>query len=382
MMPRPTHRPPRLAIIAALVLWGALASAEEAAGARREGTDETETSVPAPDTQALPLTPETLTLRTADGASSIRPVGLFQVQLSHTWSDGAPDEGRLFVDRARIWVSGSLLGPDLRYLLLADLGGKGPRLTFLTLDYDVVPGWLSVRAGQFKRPFSRSFLTPAGRLALIDRPPTVGPSAFGDDADVGLMVHTGGGGPFEIDAGVFSGAGPGVPTGRVHPLVALRVGAATEGLDPTVESDLRGGPPRIGATAATLLDLDADGDGESFVSAQLDVMLKAHGLTIASALTAGWRQRGPRWQDQGLWALGHSTQVGYVVTDWLEPVVRYSLLKPATGDARHDLAAGVGVHLLGRTLAWHNDVTLTLETRDGQEARDVRFQSQLGLSLP
>jgi hypothetical protein len=368
-----THALIQLACAAALLV-----------GADRAAAQEAPADGPPPErpTDVGWLSPDALVLRSTDGSSSIRPVGLLQVQLAHEWRDGAPDDDRLFVERARLGVAGSILTRDLRYLVLADLGGKGPRLTFLTVDLPVVPDWLIIRAGQFKRPFSRAFLTGAGHLALIDRPLTVGPDVFGDDADVGVMLHDGATGPLEYAVGVFGGSGPGLSSNPIHPLLAARVAASMDGLDPYVESDVRGGAPRFGATAAALVDLDADGDGASFASVLVDLMLKAHGLTVTSALTVGWRQTGPRWQDQAFWALGHSTQVSQVVTDWLEPVARYAFLMPADGADRHEVSAGLNVHLFGRALTWRNDVSLSLHTADGREVHDVRVQSQLDLSLP
>ena len=68
---------------------------------------------------------------------------------------------------------------------------RRPRLLFLNVDYTIVPDWLTVRVGQFKRPFSRPFITLASQLSMIDRPLTVGPSVFGDNADIGVMLHNG-----------------------------------------------------------------------------------------------------------------------------------------------------------------------------------------------
>jgi len=95
-------------------------------------------------------------------------------------------------------------------------------------------------------------MTLASELSMIDRPSTVGPSVFGDNADVGVMLHNGTTGRFEYAVGAFAGTGPGVVPGRVHPLIALRVGYNTGGLNPYSESDLEDGAPRFGQLAAPM----------------------------------------------------------------------------------------------------------------------------------
>ncbi|MEZ4266744.1 MAG: hypothetical protein R3F39_10230 [Myxococcota bacterium] len=323
-----------------------------------------------------------LVLRSADGTSSLRALGLFQFQLAQDWVDGAPDAASFFVHRARVGLSGNLLGGDLRTLFVGELGGGDPRLLFLSVDYTVIPDRLAVRVGQFKRPFSRPFLTLASQLAMIDRPLTAGPGAFGDGVDLGVMLHDAGAGPLEYAVGVFSGAGPGAVTDPVHPLIAARVGYGTAGLNPYSESDLEGGPPRFGIAVAGIVDFDADGDDTSFTSGLVDLMFKAEGFTLTSAVTLGYTQRGRRWPDQRLNAVGHYTQVGYVVGNRVEPVVRCSFLLPrGEGANHHDLAAGANLYIRGQAFKWQSVVSVRLQPRDGSGTRDVSLQSQLSLSF-
>lgn len=321
-------------------------------------------------------------LRSADGVNSLRILGLLQLQFAHDRVDGAPHENSFLVHRARVGLLGSVFSKDLRYTFVADFGGGDPRLTFLNVDYTFVPGRLSLRVGQFKRPFSRSFMALASELALIDRPLPVGPGVFGDNTDIGVMLHNGTTGRFEYAVGVFGGAGPGVVAGRVHPLVALRVGYNTGGLQPYRESDLEGGAPRFGVAAAGLFDLDADGDDESFASGAVDVMLKFRGLSLSSALYAGSRQDGPRWSDQRFGAFGHYTQLGYVIARRFEPVVRYAFILPGGGgNDQHDVAGGLNVFFRGHAFKWQTSVSVRVQPRDGSDTRDTRLQSLLSLAF-
>ena len=333
-----------------------------------------------PATPATPPGQTGLVLRSADGASSLRLLGLLQIQQAYDRTDGSPDKGALFVHRARVGLLGSLLGGDLRTTLVAEFSGKTPRLTFLNVDYTFLPGRLSLRVGQFKRPFSRSFMTLASELATIDRPAPVG--VFGDNADIGVMLHNGTTGRFEYAVGVFNGAGPDVAPIRVHPLVAARVGYNTAGSQPYSESDLEGGAPRLSVAAAALVDLDADGDDESFTSGLVDVMLKVRGLSLSSALYAGTRQAGPRWTNQRFSALAHYTQVGHVIAGRFEPVVRYSFVLPrGDGDGQHDVTGGLNVFFRGHAFKWQTFVSARFQPHDGRSAPDMRLQSQLSLAF-
>lgn len=324
-------------------------------------------------------------LRSPDGVNSLRIQGLFQPQLAHDWVGGAPDNDAFFVNRARVGLVGSVFSKDLQYMFVTEFGGGDPRLLFLNVDYTFVPEWLTVRVGQFKRPFSRPFVTFASQLSMIDRPLTVGPKVFGDNADVGVMLHNGTSGSssqLEYAVGVFNGTGPNVLPNHVHPLVAARVGYNTGGLDPYVESDLEGGAPRFGVAAAGIVDFDAGGDNESFASGLVDVMFKAHGFSLSSALYVGSRQRGPRWSDQRVDAIGHHTQLGYVIANRLEPVVRYAfVLRDAEGDDQHDVAGGLNLFVRGHAFKWQNFVSVRFQDGDGGRPRGVLLQSQLSLAF-
>ena len=341
-------------------------------------------------TKAGPTLDRGFVLRSPDRASSVRIVGLLQPQLTHSRVDGS-DHDALFINRARVGLLGSLFSRDLQYMFVAEFAGEAPKLLFLQLDYALVPDWLTLRVGQFKRPFSRPFMTLASQLSMIDRPSTVGAKVFGDNADLGVMLHSGSAhgsgtpGRFEYALGVFAGTGPGTTTDPIHPLVATRVGYSSQGMDPYSESDLEGGGPRIGVGVAAMVDLDLDADHESFASGLVDVKFEAQGFSLSSALYLGSRQAGPRWADQRLRTLGHYTQVGYVIAKRVEPVLRYSLLSATNGrDDQHDIAGGLNVFVHGHAFKWQNFVSARVHVIDsihGAPTRSLVFQSQLSLAF-
>lgn len=319
-------------------------------------------------------------LRSQDGASSLRLMGLLQLQVVHQrLADGAPSE-RAFVPRARLGLVGSLLSRDVRYMLVVDFGGGDARLLFANVDFALVPEWLSVRVGRFKRPFSRSFITMASQLALIDRPLTVGRDAFGDDVDVGVALHNGTAGRFEYSLGLFAGTDAGLGADHIDPLLTVRVGYNHGDLDGYSEGDLAGGPLRLGVAAAALVDFDADGDHASFTSGLLDVVLAAHGFSLSSALYVSARQRGQRWSQQAFSAVGHHTQLSYVIGERAEPVVRYAVLRETSGGAtQHEVAGGLNLYLQGHSLKLQTAVSARF--RGAQPTPDVRVQAQLSAAL-
>lgn len=330
---------------------------------------------PAVDEQAL-------VLRSADGVNSLRLMGLFQLQVAHDRIDAAPDTAAFSVNRARLGLVGTVLRRDLRYTFVAEFADVTPRLVFANLDYTVVPNRFAIRVGQFKRPLSRAFLTPGSELSMIDRPATVGPRAFGDNADLGVMLHNGTTARFEYAAGLLDGAGPNVVPDRLHPLVALRVGYNTRGTKPYTQSDLDGGPARFGIAAAALVDFDADGDRRSFTTGLVDLTFMARGFGLTSAVYAGTRQIGRHWSNQRVATLGHHTEVGHVIAKRVEPVARYAMVMPAgRGRATHDVAGGLNVFLHGHALKWQTAVTARLGARDGRSTVDLRVASQLGFAF-
>lgn len=355
----------------------------EASSSEVASSDATSVEGESPEPRSS-LVSEGFVLRSADGGSSLRLGGLLQLQYAHTW--GAEPTDTFVVRRARLGISGSLVRPELRYLLVVELAGREIQLLFATVEHVFVPERLSLVVGRMKRPFSRSFLTLASRSAMIDRPITVGRDAFGDDVDTGVMLR--GIAPLEYGLGLFVGG----RTDRVEPLLAARFGYRSNTLDDS-ESDLDGGALRVGIAAAALVDLDPDppdadeGDADETdagddarVRATIDVVLKARGLSITSAFFVATCASGARWSSQRLDELGLHTQLAYAIGGRVEPVLRHALRAPSGGDLVHELSGGLNLYLRGRAFVIQSSVGVRLSDAV-ERARDVRFQTQLGLAL-
>ena len=125
---------------------------------------------------------------------------------------------------------------------------------------------------------------------------------------------------------------------------------------------------------------DTDGEHASYTSGTVDFVLEAHGFSLSTAFYVGAQQDGQCWPAQHLTAIGHHTQLGYVIAHRVEPVVRYAMVMPTrAGEARHDVSGGLNLYLHGHGLKLQTFVSARFE--GGLHAPDVRLQSQLSLAL-
>ena len=108
------------------------------------------------------------------------------------------------VPLARIALATSVFDGLVRFFIQPELAGT-PRLLDAHLDVVIDPA-LALRVGQFRTPFSRSFITSILALQFPDRGAVV--NAFHANRDTGIMLY---GRPFggllEYDVGVFNGSG-------------------------------------------------------------------------------------------------------------------------------------------------------------------------------
>lgn len=369
---------------AAAWMAGALWLGASLIGASAQAQDATQPRPSGAQDATQPRSSGALILRSEDGASSLRLLGLLQLQYAHAWSQGSAETDTLFVHRARVGLMGHLVSEDLQYMLVAELAPERAGLLFATLDYTLVREWLTLRVGRFKRPFSRSFLALASQLTTIDRPLVVGPSVFGDAVDVGVMIHNGSRSGLEYSLGVFSGDAAQVLPDRVDPLLAFRLAYNLGEVNGYRESDLGGGAPRLSVAVAGLVDFDTDGEHRSFANALVDFLFKAHGLALLVAGYVGTQQSGPGWADRHLRAAGFYSQVSYAIGELVEPVLRYGLLAQL-GDAAsttHEAIGGVNLYLLGRLLSLQTSARARWTESRETTTPTIELQSQLNVALP
>jgi hypothetical protein len=327
-----------------------------------------------------------------------RVQGRFEAESSDPGGGLDRDNATAFsIARARLTLRGHALSPDIRFKLQADFGQGDVELKDFYVDYRATGG-VVIRAGQTKRPFSRQQISSSARLEMVDRAITNG--GFDAGRDIGVMVHNDYQRSPEIEwaVGVFNGRGDGaafsgsvdpmtgevtgdfsnVP-GDVQPAVVARVGLNRGGIRGYSEPDLEGGPLRLAIAASLLAGFDGDGGDDGRVQGQVDGILKTGGLSVSAAVYVASAQDGTGFADQAYSAVGAHLQGGYMISERLEPVVRYALVAPDGSDASHEIAAGLGLYRFKHNFKWQSEVALLGPT--GGIADGVAARSQLQLSF-
>lgn len=347
-------------------------------------------------------------IRSADGDYGLQFHGLLQARYTYERldePDGAKDESNFSIPRARITLAGNLFGKDLTWKFQADFGKGFTALKDYYAEYAIVPHWLHVRAGQWKRPFSRQQMTSASKIQFVDREIT--DSAFGAGRDLGVAfsndyeksptlewavgVFNGAGekgtfsGTVSVDAATLEGKVSGGKFNNVphlfNPTLVARVGFNHGGIKGYSEADLEGGPFRIGVAASGLMEFDVDDDGQSSIRGEVDTIMKVEGFSLSAAGFVASRQDGSSFADRSFQALGAHAQAGYVIAGVVEPLFRYGIVAPeGSANDEQAISGGVAVYFFGQNLKWVTDVTgIMAETEDGDRT-DVRLRSQLQLA--
>lgn len=346
-------------------------------------------------------------IRSGDGLFELRTKAGIQAQFAVESLDsagGRETEAAFLIRRGRLIFEGHAFDPNLTFKLQAGFDRGSVGLRDFYVDYAFVPGWLRLRAGQWKRPFSRQFLNSGLGQEFVDR--AITHNFFNTGRDVGVAIHNGSPSGFEYALGVFNGTGDSprlsgdvvldpstgegdITSGRftnvpdvLHPAVVMRLGYNYGGIKGYSEADLEGGPLRFAVGASALLDLDADGDDASGVQAELDYALKVHGFSTTGAVYVSAAQSGSGFGDQSFDAIGFHLQVGYVIAERFQPVFRYALVAPDGSDNDlQEIALGFSSYFFGHNFKWQTDAALLSEQDPSGDRNNYRLRSQLQFSF-
>ncbi|MBM4387222.1 MAG: hypothetical protein FJ088_05750, partial [Deltaproteobacteria bacterium] len=296
--------------------------------------------------------------------------------------------------------------PALTYKFQAEFGKGEVYLKDFYLDYAFAPEF-HLRAGQWKRPFSRQHITSSGNLQLVDR--SFLDKLFAAGRDIGFGFHNGyeKSPVFEWALAIFNGTGekPGYSAkvtqdeatkdvGKIdikqtnvprdfHPMAVLRAGYNYGGIKGYSEADFEGGDLRFSIGAGLLADFDGDNDNKSFVQPQIDFIAKINGLSLTGGAYLSTAQDGPKWADQKYAAFGVFCQGGYLFSKKYEFALRYSLYDPdGPSNETHEAAAGISLYFHKHNLKWQTDAII-LRTRDPLEGTsdNIVARSQIQLSF-
>ena len=125
-------------------------------------------------------------VRSADDKFSLKIGGRLQAFYTLQRTAGTDDKSAFAVRDARLILEGNLYGPGLTYKFQPDFGQGFVTLKDFHVDTALTNDvWL--RAGQWKRPFSRQQITSSGRLDLADR--AITNTAFGAGRDLGIALR-------------------------------------------------------------------------------------------------------------------------------------------------------------------------------------------------
>jgi hypothetical protein len=342
-------------------------------------------------------------VKSADSRYQLKLGARVQVRHELTVPDSGDTVSAFSIPRARLKLSGNVFTEALAYKFEADFG-KG----FVTLkdffgDYAVIDA-LHVRAGQFKRPFSRQEITSSGKHIFTDQALTV--DGFGAGRDLGVMLHNdyerspafewavalmnGTGdksnlsGAVEVDltdgdGAITSGKFTNVPK-TFRPQLVLRVGYNHGKLAGYSEGDLEGGPLRFGVGGGVKLTFDTDNAHAGDIAANLDFILKVQGFALDGAFYLLSAQDGAAFTDQSFASTGVHAQASYLIAKRVMPILRYARLMPDGGRDRDELALGVTGFLFAHNVKLTVEAArLGTETAGGTDADwRVRTQVQVG----
>ncbi len=327
---------------------------------------------------------------------------------------GSQFASRFSIPRARLVTEGHAFGDGTRFRLELSFGDLGSYSFVRDLVIDQRLGrsvWL--RAGQWKRPFSRQWLVSDFASELNERAIT---AAFvGDGRDLGVGLHNDyerSPAGLEWVVGVFNGFFGAAEVPAIHttctqaaagdiacatpppttlptdfqPAVVARVGWNFGGIRGYSEGDLEGGPLRVAIGASYKIDLAnlAAGHEDSLADnlshgAAADLMIKAHGFGLElGAYLMKIKTAAP--------ALGYLAQAGqFLVPRRVQLAARFAYAP--LGD-RHQIEArgAFNVYWQGHAWKWATDVgALQLTGQDPQtllrDKPDYQLRTMLQLTL-
>lgn len=387
----------RLIVLSLLAALPAAARAQEQPPAPALGSAPT---APAPAVPAPALPDKTsarlrydkgFVLASDDDAFSLKINLKGQVRFEVGRPDAADEfQSRFFIRTMRAVLAGHAFGPATTYKVQFDFGNKGnPALKDFYIDHSLAPG-VQLRAGQWKRPFSRQEIVSIYNLEAAER--STANQWIGAARDIGLALHN----DYEKSpeglewaAGVFNASTadkstqglkctdptdattctPTAPTNVPSdwgPALVARVGWNHGHIKGYSEGDLEGGPLRFAIGASYQFDLnnfDKDAAGDTLLDHRFDIdaILKVEGFDLSGAvylLKPG--------QADG--QVGFYAQTGYLVLpERLEIGGRFSQIPaPRNADERQDEILGfVDVYFHGHSYKWVNDVGPVITTGTG-----------------
>jgi len=372
----------------------------------------TATAEPAADPHSMPVESEPtvsakydkgFTLATSDEEFELK-AGVrsqFRIEIFRADQDDAEFQTHFVVPRLRLQLEGFAFGKDNTYKVEFDMANKGSALLKDFFVNHAFSPTLQVRAGQWKKPFSRheivsDFGSEFNERAIVNE-------WAGAGRDLGVALHNGyekSPDGIEWAVGMFNGTGekpkqtvtctdpmdastctPSTPTNvpaDFDPELVARVGFNTGGIKGYSEGDLEGGPFRLGVAASYRLNFnqfkkDADDALVLEHGIELDGLVKVENFDAQAGLY--FVKVGDADLD-----LGFLVQAGYfVVPETAEFAARFSLIpdEAVEDESLMETRLAFDWYFSGHNFKWASDVGFL--SSSAAETNDFQIRSQLQL---
>lgn len=364
-------------------------------------------AAPAPAPAATAGYKDGFFLQSDDGAFKLKLRGLLQVRGTGTVPTDVPEEwsATAAVHRAQLEVAGHAFTKQLGFLLKTEWGQGFTFAKDAWVNYAFLPGTLELRAGLWKRPFSRQELTGDNRQELVER--GLVNSSFKTGRDIGLALHNDldKSPALEWSVGAFAGAKdkPDVVgsvaagddgalalqgaklssvSGPFRPTLVGRVGVNFGEVKGYQEIDAEGGAPRGGVALSVLEAVELHDEQGGTSQLEVDGILKLYGADATAAIFFATAQTGAGSFDQEADALGLHAQAGYLFLEHWHPALRYQLVQQLDGSSeQHEIAAGLSVLFFGQSVQWQSDAAALIERAGDVVSTDLRLRTQLVLAF-
>lgn len=380
---------------------------------------------PEPAAAALPLEPKAeevpfagydkgFFIQSKEGDFLLKANGLLQTRFAFSGVDDGTELEPAFafsMNRAEIKLSGNAFSPRFQYAFQLEFGKGQAVIKDAYVDFEISKKWLVIRAGQWKRPYSRQGLMADTSLEFTDRDEAVKDFAADRDIGVGLHNHFLKSPIFEYAIGLFNGTGyapwmkgeaevetddegnstvdltkccgfTNVPK-RFNPTLVARLGFNLGDIKGYSEADLEGGGPRFAMAASSHMEFDGDDDDVSRLRAEVDYIFKAYGFATEGAVYIASRGDGS-FANQDFEAVGYHFQLGHVFASLFEPAVRYAATLPddESGEAGiHRLLFGANFYFKKHNLKWQTDGGPTFHVSNGDTLIDATIRTQVQLTF-
>jgi hypothetical protein len=384
-----------------------------------ETTPATETTA-VPDTPAVPDTTATtgvppvevryekgFVLATLDEKFEIKAGIRSQTRIESLRSDAGEELlTRFMIPRLRLQLEGFAFGKANSYKVEFDMANKGySLLKDWYVDHAYSPG-LHIRAGQWKRPFSRMEIVSDFGSEFLER--SIANEFGGGGRDLGIAVHN----DYEKSpegiewaAGLFNGTGEkplptaakcedptdpetctiGTPTNvppDFGPMLVLRVGWNKGKIKGYSEGDLEGGALRFAVGASYKVnfkdlekqDLDADGEEDSLLehAVEADFIVKVNGFDLSGAVYLVKNNIADA-------EVGFYGQAGlFVLPKAVQVCGRFAMVPSEVPDENDlEVLAAFNWYWQGHNMKWMTDAGILKTT--GVDGQDVQIRSQIQL---